>query len=164
MSLAWQLSSEIEVQHLEMKVYLAVPYESFFKKLSASFIAEGKDSWGAMWRRGAPGMVFPVALLSSSLRRSAWCQEQVWSSLILGFYVLDPLVLVLLTELVWVVESCTATRPLQKVCVSLRLHFGGDSRMNGLRECMSPYTPKPCLLGNIHKLSCLGFHVVKRGK
>lgn len=44
MSPVWQLSHEIEVQHLEMKVYLAVPCESFFKKRSACFIAEGKDS------------------------------------------------------------------------------------------------------------------------
>lgn len=134
-----------------------------FLKAFGFFYCWRKGLMGAVWKGGAPGMVFPVALLPSSLGRSAWCQEQVGSSLFLGFYVLDPLVLVLLTELVWVVESCTATLPLQKVCVSLRLYFGGDSRMNGLRECMSPYTPKPCLLGHIHKLSCLSFHVCETG-
>lgn len=59
----------------------------------------GTDLGGASMERGSTRDFTPVA---SETRP---CQERVWPSLFSGFYVLEPLVLVVLTEEVWVLGA-----------------------------------------------------------
>lgn len=56
---------------------------------------------------------------------------------VLGFYVLDPLVLVVLTELVWVMDPARTHGPCRR-SESRGLYLGGGSGMNGLRWCFAP--------------------------
>lgn len=91
MSPAWRLSHEIEVQHLEMEVYLAVPCQSFFFfKRSVCFIAKGKDSWGANVDKRSTGMFFPVALLPSSLGSISMMQGACMVKSGFGFLCFGP--------------------------------------------------------------------------
>lgn len=92
----WWLFCEAEILHLEMKIRLAVPCESFFFfKLSSSFITGGRVLWGAgVERRGArewafllllPLFLLPVAPCETSAMPGAGI-AQVWFPVFIDFF------------------------------------------------------------------------------